>query len=56
MNSLLASKQSRRRGIVFTILLAVTLLMMAFSGQMTSLSVQTVHSIGPTSARAWSGA
>jgi rod shape-determining protein MreC len=32
MTSLLASKQSRRRGIVFTILLAVTLLLMAFSG------------------------
>ena len=32
MTSLLANKQSRRRGIVFTVLLAVTLLMMAFSG------------------------
>ena len=31
MTTLLANRQARRRGIVFTILIAITLLMMAFS-------------------------
>lgn len=32
MTSLLANRQARRRGIVFTVLIAITLLLMAFSG------------------------
>jgi rod shape-determining protein MreC len=40
MTSLLATRQARRRGIVFTILLAVTLLLMAFSANPYVLEMQ----------------
>lgn len=40
MNSLLASRVARRRGIAFTVLLAVTLVLMAFSASAPVLEVQ----------------